>query len=198
MRWRREDGATRRHGAARPEACESGAELAHPEDVRCNCAASGQPLLQELASDHHEALAVSLLRFVFAGYCSGKVAAWDQGFEAAANVLGQEGGAVFFSRVLTLGRAVRAERLGTFNFMPGHCSCVSEDEIELVRLVQSGRSADPRLLDQALLMFAHHLETERLRASILALVALLGVITDEPPGTAAAHATSRQAGTRLH
>jgi hypothetical protein len=198
MRWRRGERTARRHGAAEPEAKETASELRQPADARCNGAASGLPLLQDLASDPHEALAVSLIRFVFAGFCSGKVDAWDQGFEAAANVLGHEGGSILFSHVLMLGRAVRAERLGTFNFMPGHCSRVSEDEIELLGLIQAGRSADPRLLDQALLVFARQLESERLRASVLGLAGLLGMMTDEPLETITASAPSRPTGALLH
>jgi hypothetical protein len=198
MSLRRDDRNARRHGSAEPGGPETEKESRQPADAGCNCAASGLPLLQDFASDPHEALAVSLIRFVFAGYCSGKVDAWDQGFEAAANVLGHEGGSIFFSRVLMLGRAVRAERLGTFNFMPGHCSRVSEDEIELLGLIQAGRSADPRLLDQALLVFARQLESERLRASVLGLAGLLGMMTDEPLATATASASSRPTGALLH
>jgi hypothetical protein len=198
MKGRRAEARGRRHGAAEPELRAGEPDAREPADARCDCAASGLSLLQDLASDPHEALAVSLIRFVFAGYCSGQVDAWDQGFEAAANVLGHEAGAVFFGRVLTLGRAVRAERLGTFNFMPGHCSRVSKDEIELLGLIQSGRSADPRLLDQTLLVFARQLESERLRASVLGLAGLLGRITDEKPATTTASATLRPAGARLH
>jgi hypothetical protein len=198
MRWQRGERTVRQHGATEPEEKETASELRQPADARCNCVASGLPLLQDLASEPHEALAVSLIRFVFAGFCSGKVDAWDQGFEAAANVLGHEGGAAFFSRVLTLGRAVRAQRLGTFNFMPGHCSRVSEDEIELLGLIQAGRSGDPRLLDHALLVFARQLESERLRASVLGVAGLLGMMTDEPQAAAAASASSRPAGALLH
>jgi hypothetical protein len=83
--------------------------------------------------------------------------------------------------------------------MPGHCSRVSEDEIELLGLIQAGRSADPSLLDQALLVFARQMEAERLRASVLGLVGLLGMMADAPSAAATADISSRRPlGARLH
>jgi hypothetical protein len=139
----------------------------------------------------HEALAISLIRFVFAGYCSGKVDAWDRGFEAASNVLGHDGGAIFFSRVLTLGRAVKAERHGNFNFMPDHCCRVSEDEIELLGALQAARRHDPRLFDQALLILSRQMDAERLRTALRGLAGLIGMMAEEAEARTACDAPAR-------
>jgi hypothetical protein len=199
MRWRREDVKGRRQGSAVPEAQYQSRQQEPAAENACGCAHSGLPLLQDLAPDVHEALAISLIRFVFAGYCSGKVDAWDQGFEAASSVLGHDGGAAFFSRVLTLGRAVKAERHGNFNFMPGHCSRTSEDEIELLAALQAARRHDPRLLDQALLVLSRQVDAGRLRAALCGLAGVIGMMTEEVDQTISSDAPTRApAGVVLH
>jgi hypothetical protein len=199
MRLRREAVKARRHGLAEPEekARTQDPQRSHPD--ACGCACSGLPCLQDHAADWHEALAISLIRFVFAGYCSGKVEAWDHGFDAASRVLGHDGGAIFFSRVLTLGRAVKAERHGDFNFMPGHCSRISDDEIELLAALQAARHRDPCLLDQALFVLARHMEAEQLRGALRAMASLIGMMTGGADATGPDEAQARApVGTILH
>jgi hypothetical protein len=199
MRWRREGVKARRHGSAEPEAKPPSSDQPQSAAESCSCAHSGLPSLQDLAGDWHEALAISLIRFVFAGYCSGKVDAWDQGFEAAAGALGHDGGSMFFSRVLSLGRAVKAERHGNFNFMPGHCSRISEDEMELLAALQAARHHDPRPLDQALFVLARHVEAERLHAALRGMANLIDMMADEADAASPSHPpTSTPAGTVLH
>ncbi len=204
MKWRRNGVKAGRNGGAEPQ-MHAAHEAAHAQpdarrsDPGCGCAHSGLPHLQELVADPHEALAISLIRFVFAGYCTGNVAAWDQGFEAAASALGHDGGSVFFSRVLTLGRAVKVERLGDFEFMPSHCRRISEDEIELLGALQAARRRDPRLLDQALLILSRQTRSERIRAALRGLADLIGMIIDEVESTSASDALARApAGVVLH
>jgi hypothetical protein len=157
------------------------------------------PSLRALAADWHEALVISQIRFVFAGYSSGKVAAWDQGFEAAAGVLGHDGGAIFFSRVLALGRAVKAERHGSFNFMPSHCSRISEDEMELLLALQTARRPDPRPFDQALFVLARNFEAEQLQGALRGMANLIGMMAEEADAASASHPpVGKPAGTVLH
>jgi hypothetical protein len=179
MRWRRDGMKARRHGSAEPEAQPPSRDPKRPDADACGCANSGLPGLLELAPNWHEALTISLIRFVFAGYCSGRVDAWDQGYEAAAGVLGHDGGAIFFSRVLTLGRAVKAERHGNFNFMPGHCSRISEDEIELLAALQAAGREDGRQFDQALSILARQVDAERLHAALRGMASLIGMMADD-------------------
>jgi hypothetical protein len=187
MNWRKQPVRTRRRGMAEPRVPEvtmpepSAQEKPATAAPSCGCASSGLPELQALARDPHEALAISLLRFVFAGYCSGKADAWDRGFDAAEQVLGHDGGAVLFGRLLTLGRAVKLERLGDFNFMPGRCSRISEDEIELLMAIQAARSPDPRPFEQALFVLSRQFEAERLASALRALAGLLGMIAQGQP-----------------
>jgi hypothetical protein len=191
---------TRRHGGAEPEAAGSAAD-AVPADhapAACGCAGAGLPLLKEHAADANEVLAICLLRFVFAGYCSGKIECWDRAYGVAAEVLGHDGGAIFMGRVLPLARAVKAEKPGSFAFLPGDCCRISEDESELLGLIQSARAGHRCQVEQAMLMFAGGGEAERLSSALKALGALLGMMAG--PGTAAAGVaeTGRPRGARLH
>lgn len=180
MNGRKLQSRLRRHGGAEPRAGK--ADQVDTTDVSqpaCGCAASGLPKLKDLARDPHEALAMSLLRFVFAGYCSGRMDAWDKGFDAAEEVLGHEAGALFFSRVLTLGRALKTERIGNFNFMQGHCSRISEDELELLAAIQAARSADPRRVEQTLFVLSRRCKADRLASALRGLAIILGVADAE-------------------
>jgi hypothetical protein len=199
MKWRQGGLKARRNGSAEPQAQHPSHSTSSTASEDCGCTHSSLPLLQELAADAQEALTISLIRFVFAGYCSGRVDAWDHGFEAAASVLGHEGGAVFFARVLTLGRAVKAERQGDFKFLPGHCNRVSEDEMELLGALQAARSGDPHLFEQGMIVLSRQLHTERLLAAMTAMANLIGMITNETDAKSPSHAAARApVGTILH
>jgi hypothetical protein len=146
-------------------------------DQACGCASL--PLLGDCANDAHDALVISLIRFVFVGYCTGRVDAWDHGCEAAIGALGLDAGTTFFGHVLALGRAVRAERAGNFNFLPATCPHVSEDEMELLAAMQAARSPDRRRLDQALFVLARKLDQARLTTALTNLASLLHLLRAE-------------------
>jgi hypothetical protein len=175
-----------RHEQAQDDAGADGAEADHAalrahdsERNACGCAHCDLPRLRDRTSDPHESLAISLMRFVFAGYVSGRIEGWDHGFEAAAQVLGHEAGAMVFSRVLTLGRALKAERQGTFRFMPVHCTRISEDEVELLQALQTARGPDPGRFEQALLVLSRQGKSPRLHAALTGLAGLIGLVADD-------------------
>lgn len=165
-RPRNKDWRARRHGGASP----SVEEAREP----CGCASSTLPKLADRCADDHEILAISLSRFIFVGYASGRSQAWDAGLDVADAVLGEEGGANFFGRVLQLARAVRAERMGNFVFRPGGCCAISEDEQELLTAIHAARGGPCPQLDRALLALARHLDAPRTLAALLSLGAALG------------------------
>jgi hypothetical protein len=68
---------------------------------------------------------------------------------------------------------VKAERLGTFHFMPGHCGCICEDEIELLSALQAARRPGAAPDDKTLLVLARHSAAERLPAALRSLADLL-------------------------
>jgi hypothetical protein len=179
MSWRRPALRARRHGGAAPDAALPRLKDDQPaarQEHGCGCTLSGLPALRELAPDVHEALAISLIRFVFAGYFSGRLDAWDHGFEAAEHVLGSEAGTLFFCKVLALGRAVKAERLGDFNFLPSHCDRIAEDEAVLLAALQSARGGEGASLEEAMLNLSRQIEAPRLRKALSGLTCLIGQV----------------------
>ena len=78
MRWTRKTAelkatnTTRSNGGAEPRSPER-STVDVQESEGCGCAGEGLPLLSEMAIDEIEMLAITLLRFVFAGFCCGKV-----------------------------------------------------------------------------------------------------------------------------
>jgi hypothetical protein len=114
-----------------------------------------------------------LMRFVFVGFCTGRVDAWDSGCEAAVSSLGHDAGSTFFGQILAIGRAVRIERIGTFNFLPATCAHISENEVTLLAALQAARSPDRLHLDRALFDLANQLEQTRLISSLTGLAGML-------------------------
>jgi hypothetical protein len=188
MRWARKvpdvkaAGNKRSHGGAVPGQPERASVDAPDADARestaCACAGEGLPLLSEMAGDKMEILALTLLRFVFAGFCCGKVACWNAGMDVAANVLGDDDGALLYSRVLMLGRAIQRERHGNFNFLPGNCCRITEDEIEVLALLKAARNGKPAPIEVALLTLARNGETPRLSAAASSLGRLIASLAD--------------------
>jgi hypothetical protein len=162
------------HGRAAPKPVSDGhADLKrsdHPAQV------SDLPRLGEMAEDDHEALVISLARFVFAGYCSGRLEAWDHGFEAADHVLGERDGVVFFAGVLALGRAIKAERCDGFHFLPPSCCHIAEDEIELLAALQAARRRDESLLRSALVALARQPAAPRIQRALRGLADLVSAM----------------------
>jgi hypothetical protein len=95
----------------------------------------------EVCRDEIEALALSVTRFVAAGYMTSDVACWDAAYDAADGVIGPTEGAQLIARLTVVMRAIRAERGADWRFMPAPCCRVTEDERRLIDLLQAGREA---------------------------------------------------------
>ena len=187
----------RSHGGAEPKPPEPSTVDAR-ESEACGCAGEGLPLLCEMAADEIEMLAVTLLRFVFAGFFCGKVDCWNAGMDVAAQVLGEDDGALFYSRVLMFGRAVQRERQGNFNFLPGHCSRIAEDEIEALELLKAVRGGKPGPVEVALLTLARSIETPRLAAAAWSFGRLISSLAHAGLPAANHADRNRPVGTILH
>jgi hypothetical protein len=187
-----------RRGAATPNLDPDDSPVNANEPAQSSWPTPAFPTLGEMTFDDHEALAVSLSRFVFAGYGSGHVAAWDQGFEAALSVLGERRGLAFFTGVLALGRAVKAERVGTFHFLPIGCCRICEDEIELLAALQAARRRDGGLLTSALFILSRQRQAQRIHAAICHLAELVDAMAASGADERWTDAQERPGRTKLH
>jgi hypothetical protein len=112
------------------------------EQDGCGCAGAGLPLLAETCEAENDILAISVLRFVLAGYCHDRMQCFDAAIDVAAFVHGEEFGLALMSRAVAVVRALRAERNGNFRYLPANCCRISEDEQELVDAMNAIRGND--------------------------------------------------------
>jgi hypothetical protein len=100
---------------------------------------SHQASIAEACSDDAEVLALSVLRFVAAGYMTGDIACWEAAHDGAERLLGAIEGADLVAAMTRLMRAIRAERHGEWRFMPATCCRVTSDEARIVGLLALAR-----------------------------------------------------------
>lgn len=93
----------------------------------------------EACRDEAEILALSVARFVAAGYMTGDVACWDAAFNGAEELLGSHEGGRFVAGMVGIVRALRIERDGDWSFMPASCCRLTGHECALVALIGRGR-----------------------------------------------------------
>ena len=93
----------------------------------------------DVCGDEAEILALSVARFVAAGYMTSDVACWNAAFDGAEQLLGPAEGCRFVACVVAIIRALRAEREEDWSFMPASCCRVTGHECALVNLINRGR-----------------------------------------------------------
>ena len=103
----------------------------------------------DVCADPAEALALSITRFLAAGYSTGDVACWDAAYSGAEQLLGAEPGGRLVAGLIGLVRALRTERVGGWTYMPVTCCRVTTDEQAMMRLITLARFGDAELVSQA-------------------------------------------------
>jgi hypothetical protein len=98
------------------------------------------PTVAKVCNDDAEVLALSILRFVAAGYLTSDVACWDAAHDGAERLLGTVAGPQMVALMTGIMRAIRREREGDWRFMPAPCCRVTEDEQRLIELIALARS----------------------------------------------------------
>ena len=98
------------------------------------------PQLKAVCADQAEILAMAVVRYIAAAAMTSDSACWDAAHDHADIHLGHHEGAVFVGAMAGLVRAVRIERTLTWRFLPATCCRLTEDEIDLVRLLHAARS----------------------------------------------------------
>jgi len=99
------------------------------------------PNVAEVCADEAQMLALSITRFLAAGYMTQDVACWDAGCQCAEEVLGPGTAPCLVTTMIGLMRALRAERKHPWQFMPATCCRVTADEEHLVALLRRAREA---------------------------------------------------------
>jgi len=97
--------------------------------------------IAEICSDSADKLALSVLRYVAAGYLTSDVACMEAAYEAAEQMLGPVEGADFVASMTGIVRALRRERQGEWRFMPATCCRATVDECDLIELISCARRA---------------------------------------------------------
>jgi hypothetical protein len=97
------------------------------------------------------------------------VEGWDSAISHAEKRFGADDGPAIASRIAVLIRAMRAERRGGFGYLSPFCpNCrqrVTDDEWQLISLMQAGYSGKPGEIDEAAAEFARRTEAPVLAAA---------------------------------
>jgi hypothetical protein len=153
-----------RHGRARPVA----------EDQTMKDVHDRMPLVTEVCPDEAAVLALSVARFVAAGYMTSDVACWDAAYDAVERVLGPDVGPPLIAHLTAVMRAIRAERQADWRFMPATCCRVTEDERCLMDLLQQARDRRWSEVERRAAAFADAPSAPRLVSAVRVAAEALG------------------------
>jgi hypothetical protein len=127
----------------------------------------------DVCNDEADILALSVARFVAAGYMTSDVACWNAAFDGAEQLLGPADGCRFVASVVAIVRALRAEREDDWSFMPASCCRVTGHECALVALIGRARRRLWADLEEAAAAITGREAAPRLVAAVRAAVATL-------------------------
>lgn len=108
----------------------------------CDCGEKEWPRISEMEYDALQRFILDLSRCDAAAFSSNDARCLDFGLHVAMDFLGIELGPVLFGRVMMLSKAVRLERVGTFDFLTLRCSRLTDDERLYMEAVESARCGD--------------------------------------------------------
>ena len=100
------------------------------------------PTVAEACAHEAQVLALSITRFIAAGYMTQDVACWDAACQCAEEVLGPAHPSRLVAALIGVMRALRTERTQPWQFMPATCCRVTRDEISLLRALGQAQGAD--------------------------------------------------------
>ena len=138
----------------------------------------------DVCGDEADILALSVARFVAAGYMTSDVACWNAAFDGAEQLLGPAEGCRFVACVVAIVRALRAEREGDWSFKPASCCRVTGHECALVALIGRGRRRLWANLEEAAAEITGREAAPRLVAAVRAAVATLDAAAERLAPTA--------------
>jgi hypothetical protein len=153
------------------------------------------PKLTEVCTDEAEVLALTITRFIAAGYMTQDVACWDAGHQCAEEALGFVNGPQLVAAMAGVMRALRVERQGPWQFMPATCCRVTQDEVSLLTALTQARVADATALATSMRVLTGQDEAPRLTAALRAAAETLQCLG---PSLAAASSPRPTMPTTLH
>ena len=145
----------------------------------CQTSHNMLPHLTEACADDAEVLALSVLRFVAAGYMTSDVACWDAAYDGVEQVLGPLEGPKFVAAMTGIMRAIRRERRDDWRFMPVTCCRVTEDEHQLVTLIALARQRRRPEVEAQAARLVKAVEAPRLTASVWVAAEMLGAVKSQ-------------------
>ncbi len=132
-----------------------------------------RPLLTAACADQAEVLALSVTRFIAAGYMTADAACWDAAHACAEEVLGVADGPKLVAAFAGVMRAIKVERLEPWSFMPASCCRITENEEDLLSALQFARRHERHALHEAVLNLTGAEAAPRLTAALEAAAATL-------------------------
>lgn len=136
------------------------------------------PKLAETCHDEIEALAISVGRFVAAGYLTSDACCWDAAHDCAEHMFGPIEGPRLVATIVAVIRALRAERAEPWHFMPANCCRLTRDELSLVKLIGLGRLGNRDAVADAAARLTGCSSAPRLVATVLSAGEMLNGLQD--------------------
>jgi hypothetical protein len=130
------------------------APVMHPVHVRQACSGEG------------DVLALAVTRYIASAYLTGDAVCWEAAHDHAERELGLAQGARLVAAMSAVMRALRAERGGMWTFMPASCCRVTDDELELIRLMALARLGPGSAIEAGAARLARQPEAPRLAAAV--------------------------------
>jgi hypothetical protein len=143
------------------------------------------PRIEDVCQDEIEMLAISIGRFITAGYMTGDVACWDAGHDRAETLLGFIDGPRLVASIAAVIRALRGERDKPWHFMPANCCRLTPDELGLVKLLAVGRLGDRDAVVEGAIRLTGSRSVARLVTTVLSAGEVLCGLHDVFPQSSA-------------
>ncbi|MXQ14229.1 hypothetical protein [Microvirga makkahensis] len=124
------------------------------------------PKLTEVCTDQAEVLALTITRFIAAGYMTQDAACWDAGHQCAEEALGYVDGPRLVAAMAGVMRALRVERQQPWHSMPASCCRTTRDEIELMAALSQARIANTTALATSMQILTGQDEAPRLTTAL--------------------------------
>jgi hypothetical protein len=143
------------------------------------------PTIEDVCQDEIEVLAISVGRFITAGYVTGDVACWDAGHDRAETLLGFIDGPRLVASMAAVIRALRGGRDEPWHFMPANCCRLTLDELNLVKLLAVGRLGDRDAVVKGAIRLTGGRSVARLVTAVLSAGEVLCGLHDALPQSSA-------------
>lgn len=127
---------------------------------------------------------LNLVRLHCTSYEQNRAEGWDAALGQAEAAYGADQGPAVAARIAVLVRTLRAERRGGFGYLSPHCpNCrlnITDDEWQLITLMQAGYRGDPHAIAEAAADLARRTEAPLLAAAAARFGTTLAAALGQP------------------